>query len=195
MALLPTDPKQQQALAAVAVSLVVLYVANSFWYSGAKQEVEAEETRLETLQTQNRTAQTLAISAGQDVEEKMALFERHIAQLEQLIPGSEEVAAVVDEISVVAREVGVDVNLIRPEQAEPGLFYAKQTYQIRVLGEYHDIGEFLTRIASLPRIITPMDVQLDPYDDPTGSLGYDSPIEVTFRIQTYIAPEREGGGQ
>ena len=126
MALLPTDPKQQQALAAVAVSLVVLYAANSLWYSGAKQEVETQETRLETLQTQNRTAQTLAISAGQDVEEKMALFERHIAQLEQLIPGSEEVAAVVDEISVVAREVGVDVNLIRPEQAEPGLFYAKQ---------------------------------------------------------------------
>jgi len=195
MALLPTDPKQQQALAAVAVSLVILYVANSFWYSDAKQEVETQEARLETIQTQNRTAQTLAISAGQGVEEKMALFERHIAQLEQLIPGSEEVAAVVDQMSVVAREVGVDVNLIRPEQAEPGLFYDKQTYQIRVLGEYHDIGEFLTRIASLPRIITPMDVQLDPYDDPTGSLGYDSPVEVTFRIQTYIAPDREGGGR
>ena len=195
MALLPSDPKQQQALAAIAVSLVVLYFANSFWYSGAKEGVEAEETRLENLQTQNRTAQALAISAGRDVEDKMALFERHIAQLEQLIPGSEEVAAVVDQMSVVAREVGVRVDLIRPEQPEPGPFYSRQTFQIRVLGEYHDVGEFLTRIASLPRIITPIDVQVDPFDDPTGSMGYDSPLEVTFRIQTYVVPDREGGGE
>ena len=99
MALLPSDPKQKKALAAVAVSLVLLYFANSFWYSDAKLEVETQEARLETLQTQNRTAQTLAISPGEDVEEKMALFERHIAQLEQLIPDSEEVAAVVDQMS------------------------------------------------------------------------------------------------
>jgi type IV pilus assembly protein PilO len=120
----------------------------------------------------------------------MALFERHVAELEQLIPGSEEVAAVVDQMSQVARDVGVSVTTIRPEASVPGPFYAAQAYQIVVLGEYHDVGRFLSGIASLPRIITPSDVQLEPFDDPSGSLGFDSPVQVNFRIQTYLAPER-----
>ena len=88
MALIPDDPKQQRALGAIALSLVVLYFANSLWYSGSVELVEAEEGRVENLLSQNRTAQALAISAGRGLEERMALFERHVAELEQLIPSS-----------------------------------------------------------------------------------------------------------
>ncbi len=190
MALLPDDPNQQKALGAIALSLVVLYFANSLWYSGATAEVEADQARVDVLVSQNRQAQALAISAGRGLEERMALYERHVAELEQLIPRSEEVAAVVDQMSQVARDVGVTVTMLRPEAPIPGTFYAQQAYGIRVLGEYHDVGKFLTGIASLPRIITPSDVQLEPFVDPTGSMGFDSPVEVNFRIQTYLAPDR-----
>ncbi len=194
MALLPDDPKQQKALGAIAVSLVVLYFANTLWYSGATDIVEADQARVDVLVTQNRQAQALAISAGRGLEERMALYERHVAELEQLIPRSEEVAAVVDQMSQVARDVGVTVTMLRPEEPVPGAFYAQQAYQIRVLGEYHDVGRFLAGIASLPRIITPSDLQLQPFNDPSGSLGFDSPVEVNFRIQTYLAPERVAEG-
>ena len=190
MALLPDDPQQQKALGTIALSLVVLYFANSFWYSGAVELVDADEARVEVLVSQNRQAQALAISAGRGLEERMALYERHVAELEQLIPGSAEVAAVVDQMSEVARNVNVNVMDIRPEPAVPGPFYDQQVYQIRVVGEYHDVGRFLTGIASLPRIITPGDVQLAPFNDPSGSTRFDSPVEVNFRIRTYLAPER-----
>ena len=191
MALIPDDPKQQRALGVIALSLVVLYFANSLWYSGEIEEVEAEEGRVENLLSQNRTAQALAISAGRGLEERMALFERHVAELEQLIPSSEEVAMVMDQMDEVARDAGVTVTMTRPQAAVPGPFYAEQSYQIRVLGEYHDVGRFLAGVASLPRIITPSDLQLEPFNDPTGSMGFDSPVEVNFRIQTYLAPDRD----
>jgi len=191
MALIPDDPQQQKALGAIAVSLVVLYFAYSMWYGEAMELVVADEARVDMLVRQNRQAQTMAISSGRGLEERMALYERHVAELEQLIPGSEEVAAVVDQMSEVARNVGVNLTDIRPEAAQALPFYAQQIYQIRVVGEYHDVGRFLTGIASLPRIITPSDVQLEPFTDPTGSLGFDSPVEVNFRIQTYLAPDRD----
>jgi len=193
MVLIPDDPKQQKALVAIVVSLVVLYAANNFWYSDAIEAVEADEGRVENLESQNRTAQAMAISAGRGLEERMALFERHVAELEQLIPGSEEVAAVIDQMSLVARDVGVSIDNIRPEAPLPGPFYDEQIYQLRVLGEYHDVGRFLTGIASLPRIITPSDVQLERFNDPSRSMGFDSPVQVTFRIRTYLAPERVEG--
>ncbi len=194
MALIPENPKQKNALAGIVFCLVVLYFGNSMWYSGAKEALSAEEARLETLETQNRVAQTLAITGGADLEERMAVYERHIAQLEQLIPQSDEVASLLNDMTRISREVGVDQNLIRPEATEPGDFYTKATYEIRVVGEYHDVGRFLTRIASLPRIITPSDVQLEPFIDPRGNSNYVSPVQVTFRIQTYVVPDRDGGG-
>ena len=78
MALIPDEPKQKNALAGIVFCLVLLYFANSMWYSGAKEELTAEEARLENLETQNRVAQTLAISGGRDLEERMAVYERHI---------------------------------------------------------------------------------------------------------------------
>ena len=190
MALIPDGSQHQKALGAIAVSLVILYLAHSFWYGDAMDTVEVDEARVDVLVSQNRQAQALAISAGRGLEERMALYERHVAELERLIPRSEEVAAVVDQMSEVARDAGVSVTDIRPEAAVPGPFYAKQIYQIRVVGEYHAVAMFLTGIASLPRIITPSDVTLVPFTDPTGSMGFDSPVEVNFRIQTYLAPER-----
>lgn len=192
MALLPDDPKQQKALVAIAVSLTVLYFANRLWYSDAKAEAEATQERIEMLQSQNRTAQAMAISAGEDLEERMATYERHIAQLEQLIPQSSEVPALLDQISVVAREVGVEVPVIRPEPEQPGAFYTSQNFELEVRGEYHDVGRFLTRIASLPRIVAPMDVSLVGFTDARGE--YDSPIVLSFRIQTYLAPTPRQAG-
>ena len=193
MALIPDDPKQQKALGTIAVALVVLYFANSFWYSGAVDVVEVEEARLDVLVSQNRQAQSMAISEGRGLEERMALYERHVAELEQLIPRSEEVAAIIDQVSQVARQVGVSEPNIRPEPAVAGDFYDQRIYQLRVIGDYHAVGRFLTGIASLPRIITPSDVRLRPFTDPTGSLGFEAPVEVNFRIQTYLAPESADG--
>ena len=190
MPLIPDDPKQKQALVVVSLSLVVLYFANSFWYSGATEAVEAEEARVENMQAQNRTAQALAIRLGEDTEERMAVYERHIAQLEQLIPRSAEVAALLDQISTVERDVGVTVDMMRPEAEEPGDFYTKQTFQMRVFGEFHDLARFLTRIASLSRILTPIDISVDPFNDPRA-VDFDTPVVVNFRFQTYILPDRE----
>ncbi len=192
MALIPDDPKQKQALAVIAVSLVVLYFANSLWYSGAMEALEAEEARVESMQAQNRTAQALAIRAGQDTEQRMALYERHIAQLEQLIPASAEVAALVDQISLTAREVGVTVATLRTNPAELGQFYTVQTFDMTVFGEYHDVGRFLTRIASLSRILTPIDVSVEEFRDPRAA-SFDAPVVVNFRFQTYVVSDREGG--
>jgi Tfp pilus assembly protein PilO len=58
---------------------------------------------------------------------------------------------------------------------------------MRVIGEYHDVGQFLTTVASLARIITPVDVSVAPFvnDD---LIEYDSGIVVDFEIETYVLP-------
>ena len=98
-------------------------------------------------------------------------------------------AALVDQISIAGREVGVTVATLRTNPPEPGEFYTVQTFEMSVFGEFHDVGRFLTDIASLPRILTPMDVSVERFTDPRGST-FDAPVTVNFRFQTYVVADR-----
>ncbi|NJD19983.1 MAG: hypothetical protein FIA95_11975 [Gemmatimonadetes bacterium] len=189
----PTDPKQRNYLLVAVLLLAAIYPFYAFWYKGRREEVTALQTRLETLEDQNRRAQVLAARGGGDLEERLALYERQVGKLEELIPAAEEVAGLLDDISVRGVQAGVEVSLIEPEPAEPGTFYTKTSYQMRVVGEYHAVAAFLTDIASLSRIITPRDVEIELFQSPERFPEYESPIQATFRIETYVLPETTPG--
>lgn len=193
MALIPQDPKQQRWLIAALVALALAYVFHSFWYTPQREEVTAMQERLERLETQNRQAQITAARGGRDLEERMALYERHVMQLESLIPQSEEVPALIRQINAEARRVGVEVESFNPEPDQPGEFYTMQSYQMRAIGEYHDVARFLTSIASLPRIITPVDLDVTPFLDPQNVTDFQSAVVAAFRIQTYVLPAGGSG--
>lgn len=185
----PADPKQRNALIIGVFLLALIYPFHSFWYKGKREEVTAMQTRLETLEDQNRRAQVMAARGGGDLEERLALYERQVGKLEELIPAAEEVAGLLDDISVRAVRAGVEVARMIPEPPEPGAFYTKTSYEMGVVGEYHAVAAFLAEVASLPRIVTPMDVEIELFQSPDQFPDYESPIQVTFRIETYVLPE------
>ena len=191
MALVPDDPKQQRALVAIILAVGLFYVFWTYFYSPRKEEVVALETRLETLVSENNRAQIIATRGGSELQDLLALYQRFVEELEQLIPRSEEVASLLNQINEEARRVGVDVTAVRPEPDETVGIYTKETYQIDVVGDYHNIARFLTRIASLPRIITPLELELVPYIRDRSLLNIETefPLEAHLYIQTYIVPD------
>ena len=86
MALIPDDPKQRNALVIGVVALAGFYFFWSMWYSPRAEQVVSLETRLEQLERENQRAQTVATRGTEGLEERLALYERHMIQLEQLIP-------------------------------------------------------------------------------------------------------------
>ena len=185
----PKDPKQRNALIAGVVLLALLYPFHSFWYSGKRAEVTALQSRLETLEDQNRRAQVLAARGGGDLEERLALYERQVAKLEELIPAAEEVPGLLDDISLRSRQTGVEVTRMIPEPAESGAFYSKTSYEMSVVGEYHSVARFLSEIATLSRIVTPVEVDVRPYNQPERFPEFESPILASFRIETFVLPD------
>ncbi len=188
----PSDPKQRNAMLVGVGLLLALYPFNAFWYADQTAEVEELQARLETLETQNRRAQVTAARGGGDLEELMALYERHVSKLEELIPAAEEVPALIDDISERARRTRVEMASLIPEPAEAGAFYTRTSYQMVVVGEYHSVGRFLTDIASLSRIVTPVEVDVSLYSQPTNYPDLESPITASFRIETYVLPDQSG---
>src|SRR3954467_7235690 len=145
---------------------------------------------VETLETKNRAAQITAARGGGQIEERLAAYERHVMVLEKLIPASDEVPALLREITSEARRlIGTDPASFRPEPDEPGEFYTKKAYAMQAIGSFHDIARFLTSIASLSRIITPVDLPLTPYAGAAGVTTIRNPVVADFRIETYVLPQ------
>jgi type IV pilus assembly protein PilO len=198
----PAAPKQRNALLAGILLLALIYPFHSFWYQGQREEVDGMQERLETLEGQNRRAQVLAARGGGDLTERMALYERQVAKLEELIPAAEEVPVLLDDMSVRARQDGVDITRLLPEPAEESPYYNKTSYEVAVSGDYHAVGRFLTGVASLSRIVNPVELELAPHPQPQLFPEIEAPILATFRIETYVLPDQnasppaaEGGSE
>lgn len=185
----PTDPKQRNWMIAGIVALLLIIPFRLYFLAPQQEENQLLRDRLEVLETQNRRASVLAAQGGGDLEERMALYERHVGRLEQLIPAAEEVAILADDIANRARIRGVELQRMVPEPRQPGTYYDRTSYSMAVIGEYHGVARFLTDIASLSRIVTPIELDVQSFQQPDLFPNMESPVIASFRIETYVLPD------
>ena len=185
----PSDPTQRNWMLVGILLLAAIVPFNMYWREGKVAENQEVADHVESLDIQNRQAGVIIARGEQGLEERMALYERHVARLEELIPAQEEVAALLDDIQARARAVDVDVFSLDPEPTEAAGPYNRTGYAMSVVGEYHAVARFLTAIASLPRIVTPVQVDIQRYGQPNNYPDLESPVQASFRIETYVLPE------
>jgi type IV pilus assembly protein PilO len=188
MALIPEEQHKRVALMVGLLALAVLYLAHTYWYTPTAERIDRLQARVTQLEDSNRRAQIIAARGGEELEQRLAVYERHVARLEQLIPAGEEVPALLNAIAMEAQRVRVNLESWQPEPSQPGQFYTRESYEMTVTGEYHDVGRFLTAIASLPRIITPVDLRLSMATGPSPREDVQNPVSAQFRIRTYVLP-------
>jgi len=187
MALLPQDPKQQKALGGIIGGVALAALFWNFWATPKSEEVVLLTEQVEDLESRNQNARIQAARGEQGLEENLATFERHIRRLEQLVPRATQVPTLLVDIGTEAERLDIEQTNFQPNPEEPGIAYNRVTYEVSYVGEYHAMGEFLASIASLSRIITPIQLQLERYTDQNYP-RYESPVLATFTIETYILP-------
>lgn len=191
MALPPLDPDlRKKLLLGGALFLALCYVFVDQLYLPMRTENNELEARLANIRLQNTTARSLTQGANSsaDVEKRLALYRDQLQAVEALIPSSEELPDLLDAISAEAQRSRVELSLIQPVGATEEAYYTRRTYDMAVLGSYHDIGEFLTRVASLSRIVTPLNLALTPKTDDTREPGDTQRLEARSSIETYVIP-------
>jgi len=185
----PDDPIQRNWMLGGLAFLVLIVPYRMYVLQPRQQENDDLLQRVETLETVNRRASVLAAQGGGDLQERLALYEAHVAQLEELIPAREEVAALVDDIGTRARLMNVELRDLQPQPREPGEHYDRQAFGMSAVGEYHDVARFLTEVASLSRIVTPIQVEVSLFNQPQQYRELEFPVMAVFRIETYVLPE------
>ena len=166
------------------------YLGYEYAYRPRAEAIATMEQRLETLEQQNRSARRLTDDESRaEVERRLRLYRDQLARVENLIPSSEELPDLLDAISEEAQRTGVELTLIQPVGATQERFYTRRTYELAVIGSYHRVGEFLSRVGSLPRIVTPINLNVLVQEGETR--GGEPKLEAKFAIETYVLPNLE----
>lgn len=182
MALLPQDPKQQKQLLLGVVPLLLAFAYYQFYHTGRATAAEELLVRVETIEASNSTARAIAAQYGPQLGRQIELYQEHLRRLEDLIPRREDVPEL---LNLITQQPSVEMASIEPQPEQAGTFYIAQSYALAVLGEYHEIGEYLTYIGSLPRIIKPSRVRLQIQTERAGAAPL---LRAEFLIQTYVIP-------
>ena len=111
------------------------------------------------------------------------------------------------DVSQTALGAGIDVQLFQPNAETRHDFYAERPISVRMLGDYHQFGEFVDGVASLPRVVilTMHDIALRRANERDRGIGSGDGLlvlEGTVKTYRYIdeeeAAERsqnsQGGG-
>ena len=174
---------------ALLTAVLVTLAAVLFYRGHRNRDGEARllERRLERLEAGNERARNLVPEGTAQLASRLERYADRVARLEQLIPRGEEVPALLESLAAEARRSGLgDLAFIRPGDGEANPFYTKRSYEVSVEGGYHQVARFLTAVASLPRIVTPMALEMTSMLDPSMEESPD--VRAHFRIETYVRP-------
>ncbi|WP_419811903.1 type 4a pilus biogenesis protein PilO [Bacterioplanoides sp.] len=87
-------------------------------------------------------------------KEQMIEMEQSFGSLLKQLPRETEVPGLIDDISSAALGSGLSLNGIDPQAIISTEFYNELPIEIEVEGGYHEMGSFVSAVASLPRIVT-----------------------------------------
>lgn len=186
--------KRDQLL--VSISVLVAGVAGAygyFTYLPKRVELEALQQHVEALDKRNVQARAdIASGSLQRLRLETAQYAGELAVLRQIVPTTNEVPALLENVSTAARRVGLDLSSVEPMPVLVGEQFDTYRYKLSVTGGYHAIAAFLTNVGSLNRIIAPVALTLKPLA-PQESKKIrmqkkdEALLDSDFQIQTYIA--------
>ena len=159
--------------------------------SARKAEAVAMQDTLTTLEAHIDSAKReLARGTAEDVRKKLEAHRASLALLRRLVPERNEVPNLLDDMSTRAKIRGVTLAQVVPLPVEEGpVPFNTYKYQISVIGHYDQIGEFLSDVASLQRIIVPQDVDVAVANNASAAALGDSTgalLEAKFQIRTFV---------
>lgn len=144
------------AIKVIAIILIcVAVLASGLWFDSRNQldklaKVEKQEKK---LKKEFKFKQNKAVNL-EDYKRQMVLMKQSFGTMLRQLPSETEVAELLTDISQTGLGNGLEFELFKPQSETPVEFYAELPIQIKVVGSYHEFGNFVSAVAALPRIVT-----------------------------------------
>lgn len=149
------------------------------------QDLKKAEKKLEK-ELKPRFEIKAALAANLDAyKAQLAEMERSFGAMLQKLPESLRIDTLITDISQTGLRSGLEFDLIKPGNESAKEFYVEFPIVITVVGRYHELGDFVSGLSELNRIVSVHNVSLTP----SGKKG--SKLKMTLVAKTYRAKASE----
>jgi len=147
----------------VALCFIVLSAALFYFFVWSDQKPRLDQAASEELDLRNQFQAKHSKAVNLAVyQQQLADIERSFGALLRQLPGKTEVPSLLVDISQVGVGAGLEEKLFQPSPEIKKDFYAELPIKIKLTGSYHQMGEFVSGIAALPRIVTLHEMTIKP---------------------------------
>ncbi|MCG9731558.1 type 4a pilus biogenesis protein PilO [Shewanella sp. Isolate13] len=172
-------PQLVKVVFAVLLAVCVFVGGYFLFISDAIDVLNAEQQKEQQLKDDFKAKYQLAANLKL-YREQLAIMEVQFAELLKMLPSKNEMPGLLDDITFVATDSGLNINSLDWESEITRDFYIEFPIKIVVSGDYHELGHLVGGVAKLPRIVSLHDFVIKRND--TGELGMDI-LAKTYRFK------------
>lgn len=168
----------------VLVSAIIVF---AFYWFAVKdsnlrlERVVAQEPGLKQ-QYQSKSFQVANLDA---FKEQLRKMEEDFSALLDQLPNDVDMPSLIDDISTTGTQSGLEIDAITPSADVIKEFYVETPIRIEVRGSYHEMGNFVSSMAAIPRIVTLHDFTMSGLGQTSNENESDAPLQMTIQAKTY----------
>ena len=137
----------------LALAVVLILVAGYFLLVRDKKDELAQEGLTEKALMSDFEYKQQKAANLEAYEQQLADMQELLETMFRQLPSKTEMDKLLVDVSQTALGAGIDVQLFEPQAEGFKDFYAERPIVVRMLGDYHQFGEFVSGVAALPRVV------------------------------------------
>ena len=151
---------------AAARAVVILFLMGGVIFLGYWLHIKDQIAELRIAEDKENNLKVIFEKKAQQAanleayEQQLAEMRESFGAMLRQLPNKTQVADLLVDISQTGLASGLEFELFKPQAEQPQDFYAVLPISIRVIGTYHEFGEFVSGVAALPRIVTLHNIQI-----------------------------------
>jgi type IV pilus assembly protein PilO len=151
------DPQIQKAIVIGILLVIVGYIYfftsfMPFFFRPMKVKVERLTTDYEKMSAELEKARRTVGNLARLEAEFDKLHEKWVAA-QSMLPQEKEVANLLRKVTRAGNQAGIEFLLFEPQTPVQKEFLTENPVKVKVHGQYHELGIFLSKVANLDRII------------------------------------------
>lgn len=173
---------------AACILCAVFVIGLGYWVliKPSREQYDLLQQQERKLRTEFESKQQLAANLHV-YKEQLVEMQKRFGQMLQQLPAKHEMPGLLEDISKTGLQSGLSFELFAPQAEQQHDFYIELPINIIVVGTYHQLAVFLSRIAKLGRIVTLHDFVIERRIDKEDNPGEVLVMSLTAKIYRYRA--------
>jgi type IV pilus assembly protein PilO len=190
------DPQVQKGIiigiACILIGYVYFFTSfMPFFYHPQRAKIATLSSEYEKMSAELEKARKTVGNLAKLEAEYNRLHDKWVAA-QGLLPKDKEVADLLRKVTRIGSQAGIDFLLFEPQPPVPREFITENPVKVKVRGEYHQLGIFLSKVANLDRIVNVSNLTVKPADDkkaPGDRVVRNYTVEAELTLTAYTLVE------